>query len=70
MLAIVLKYFVILILLINTVIWCFVPRETYCDVVKNFLEECPSHGTYLFFGIFSFIIAVIIAQFDYIKDKL
>ncbi len=70
MLNVVVKNFLILILMLNTILWCFVPRETYCSVVSNFLSECPSHGLYLVVGIISFIVAVIIAQYDYLKQKM
>ncbi len=70
MLNIVVKNLLILILMLNAIIWCFVPRETYCSVVTNFLTECPSHGLYLVVGMVSFIVAVIIAQYDYFAKLL
>jgi hypothetical protein len=64
------KHLLIVILMLNTIIWCFVPRETYCGFVQKYLAECPSHGLYLVVGLISFVAAVVIAQYDYIKTKM
>jgi hypothetical protein len=55
---------------INAIFWSLFTRETHCKFANMFLKECPSHDFYLTIGVLSFVIAFVIAQYDYLKKKM
>ena len=62
-----LKTILIVFFAINAIFWSLFPHEIHCDVVHIFIESCPSHNIHLIIGLISFIIAFVIAQYDYLK---
>ncbi len=69
MLDIIKKIFIVF-FIINAIFWSLFSHHTHCKLVSNLSIECPSHSLHLIIGIASFFIALIIAQYDYIKYKL
>jgi hypothetical protein len=64
-----LKTILVVFFAINAIFWSLFPHSIHCDVANVFLSNCPSHGIYLTIGLVSFIIAFVIAQYDYLKYK-
>ena len=54
---------------INAIFWSLFPHNIHCSIATMIMPTCPSHGIHLTIGIISFIIAFIIAQYDYLKMK-
>ena len=52
---------------INAIFWSLFPHNIHCDVATMVLDVCPEHNVHLVIGLISFIVAFIIAQFDYLK---
>jgi len=63
------KNIIIVFFTINAIFWSLFPHNVHCDVVTKFMSTCPSHSFHLTVGYLSFLIAVIIAQYDYLKTK-
>jgi hypothetical protein len=66
----IIKNLFIVFFIINAIFWSLFPHRSHCEVVAHFTKECPSHTVHLTFGIISFFVALIIAQYDYLKSKL
>ncbi len=62
-----LKTIIVIFFAINAIFWSLFPHKIHCDVAKILFNNCPSHGIHLLIGITSFIIAFIVAQYDYLK---
>ena len=62
-----LKNILIVFFAINAVFWSLFPHSIHCNVAHLVVESCPAHSVHLIIGIMSFIIAFIIAQFNYLK---
>lgn len=63
-----LKNIVILFFAINAIFWSLFPHHVHCQLVNKFTTTaCPPHKVHLLMGIISFIIALVIAQYDYLK---
>ncbi len=62
-----LKNIVVLFFAINAIFWSLFPHHVHCELVNKFTPVCPPHKVHLIMGIVSFIIALIIAQYDYLK---
>ncbi len=67
MYSIILKNILVVFFAINAIFWSLFPHTIHCNFAGMFLSECPSHGFYLTIGFLSFIIAFIIAQYDYLS---
>ncbi len=65
-----LKTILIVFFAINAIFWSLFPHNIHCNLVHIFINECPSHNIHLTIGIFSFIIAFIIAQYNYLVPSL
>ena len=52
---------------INAIFWSLFPHHVHCDLVTKFTPTCPPHKVHLVMGIISFVIAFVIAQYDYLK---
>ena len=63
------KNIIIVFFTINAIFWSLFPHNVHCDFVTNFVPTCPSHGLHLTIGFISFLIAFIVAQYDYLKTK-
>ena len=50
---------------VNSIFWGLMPHSIHCSIVSSIIPECPSHTIHIGFGIFSFIVAVILAQWDH-----
>lgn len=62
------KNILIVIFLLNAIFWGLYPHSSHCQVVSILgIMKCPSHWLHLSFGLISFIIAIIIAQWNFIK---
>jgi hypothetical protein len=62
-----LKTIIIIFFAINAIFWSLFPHATHCDVAKMFVDVCPAHNVHLTIGLLSFLIAFVIAQYDYLK---
>ena len=51
----------------NALFWGLFPHDAHCKVASTFKIMCPPHWVHLTMGVLSFIIAVLIAQWSYIK---
>ncbi len=52
---------------INAIFWSLFSHETHCKFASNFTNECPPHSFHITFGIISFFIALIIAQYNWVR---
>jgi hypothetical protein len=63
--------FFILFFLLNALFWGLFPHEAHCQFVENFLSaKCPPHGVHIIISIIAFLIAVYLAQKQYINSLL
>ncbi len=62
-----LKTIIIIFFVINAIFWSLFPHNIHCNVIKMFINSCPSHSVHLTIGVVSFNIALVLAQYDYIK---
>ena len=62
-----LKTILIIFFAINAVFWSLFPHNIHCDVATMIMSTCPSHNVHLTIGLISFIVAFVIAQYDYLK---
>jgi hypothetical protein len=62
-----LKNILVIFMAINALFWSLFPHEYHCKLATMFVTECPTHNLHLVLGILSFIIAFVIAQFNYLK---
>ena len=63
----VIKIILIIFFAINAIFWSLFPHHIHCDVATMIIPECPPHGIHLIIGLVSFIIAFVIAQYDFLK---
>jgi hypothetical protein len=57
--------------LINAIFWSLFPHTVHCQVVENtFGMKCTPHIVHLSIGIISFLIAMYLAQKEYIHSLL
>ncbi len=63
-----LKTILVVFFAINAIFWSLFPHNIHCNIATMIMPNCPSHGLHLNIGIISFIIAFIIAQYDYLKN--
>ncbi len=57
-------------LVINALFWGLMSHKVHCDFVTMFTNTCPSHTVHLFMGLIAFVLAVVVAQYDYIKSMM
>ncbi len=65
-----LKTILIVFFAINAVFWSLFPHNIHCDVAKLVTNVCPPHNVHLIIGLISFIVAFVIAQYNYLKTIL
>jgi hypothetical protein len=58
---------IVLFFALNALFWGLFPHEAHCTVASAFKIVCPPHWVHLIMGILSFLIAVLIAQWGYVK---
>ncbi len=63
-----LKTILVVFFAINAIFWSLFPNEFHCDIATMILPKCPAHSAHLTIGLVSFIIAFVIAQYDYLKS--
>jgi hypothetical protein len=63
-----LKTILVVFFAINAIFWSLFPHNIHCDVATMILPKCPSHSSHLTIGLVSFIIAFVIAQYNYLKS--
>lgn len=60
---------IVSLLVVNAMFWCLLPHSIHCDFIKNITNrDCPPHIVLISMGILSFVLAVIIAQKEYIDE--
>lgn len=65
------KELLVSLLVVNAMFWCLLPHSIHCDFVKNVTNrDCPPHFILVSMGIASFVLAVIIAQKEYIDEVI
>ena len=62
-----LKTILVVFFAINAVFWSLFPHNIHCDLATMVVDTCPAHSLHLTIGIVSFIIAFVIAQYNYLK---
>ena len=62
-----LKNILIIFFAVNAIFWSLFPHNIHCNVATIISSTCPSHGFHIMVGVISFIIALIIAQYNYLK---
>lgn len=62
-----LRTFFILFFALNALFWGLFPHQAHCKVASIFNVICPPHWVHLLTGIVSFFIAILIAQWGYVK---
>lgn len=67
---IVLQNILVVFFAVNGIFWALMPHSIHCSLVSNLLPDCPSHNIHIGFGVFAFIIAVVIAQWEHFTQKL
>ena len=56
-------------LILNSLFWGLMPHSVHCELVAKFTSSpCPSHMVHLIIAIVSFILAVAVAQTDYLSE--
>ncbi len=63
-----LRIILIVFFAINAIFWSLFPHDIHCNIVKMVLSTCPPHHIHLMIGVVSFIIAFVVAQYDYLKS--
>lgn len=62
-----LKHLVIIVLTLNALFWALGNHQQHCYIASLFgISKCPPHYIHIFFGVLSFILAILLAQYDYI----
>tara|TARA_B100000925_G_scaffold291659_1_gene280619 strand:- start:35 stop:370 length:336 start_codon:yes stop_codon:yes gene_type:complete len=62
------KELLIAFLILNALFWGLMPHSVHCDLVARFTSTpCPPHMVHLTMGVACFIVAVLIAQTDYLS---
>jgi hypothetical protein len=61
------KTIIVIFFAINAIFWSLFPHKTHCNVAKMFIDVCPAHNIHLIIGLLSFLIAFVIAQYNYLK---
>jgi hypothetical protein len=57
--------------LLNAIFWGLFPHSVHCQVVENTVGvKCPPHIVHLLIGVFSFLLAMYLAQKEYIHSLL
>ncbi len=65
------KLVAIIFLAVNAIFWSLFPHETHCKVVGMMTTaECPPHKVHLIIGVISFVLALVLAQYDYLKTLI
>lgn len=57
-------------LAVNAIFWGLMPHKVHCDTVKMLRMPCVSHKVHLLTGVLAFILAVVAAQWDYIRKLM
>ena len=61
------KELIIAFLILNSLFWSLMPHSIHCDVMSKITTmKCPPHIFHLLFGLGSFLLAVCVAQSDYL----
>ena len=61
------KNILVIFFAVNALFWGLFPHEYHCKLATMFINECPTHNLHLTLGVLSFIIAFVVAQFNYLK---
>lgn len=61
----------VLFFLLNALFWGLFPHDVHCRVVEGlFGAKCPSHSIHIAIGLISFLLAVYLAQKQYVNSLL
>ncbi len=63
-----LKTILVVFFAINAIFWSLFPHEIHCYIATMIMPKCPEHSIHLTIGLISFIVAFVIAQYDYLKS--
>ena len=66
----ILKNLIVVFLAVNALFWGLMSHKVHCNLVTMFTNTCPSHTVHLFMGLIAFVLAVVVAQYDYIKAMM
>jgi hypothetical protein len=61
------KNILVIFFAINALFCSLFTHETHCKLAHTIMDTCPSHNIHLTIGILSFIIAFVLAQYNYLK---
>jgi hypothetical protein len=62
------RIFFVALFALNALFWGLYPHGTHCRFAAALgVSKCPSHWVHISFGVVSFIIAVVIAQWSFIR---
>lgn len=62
------KELLIAFLILNSLFWGLMPHSIHCDMVARFTSApCPPHMVHLLMGVVCFVLAVVVAQTDYLS---
>ncbi len=67
---VVLQNLLVAFLAVNALFWGLMPHKVHCDLVGMFSNTCPSHTVHLVMGLIAFVLAVVFAQYDYLKAMM
>ncbi len=62
------KNILVIFFAVNALFWSLFPHEIHCKLAHTIMDTCPSHNIHLTIGILSFIIAFVLAQYNYLKN--
>lgn len=63
------KELLIAFLILNSLFWGLMPHSIHCELVGRFTSaKCPPHIVHLTMGLVCFVLAVIVAQSDYLSQ--
>ena len=64
---VVLQNVLVAFLAVNALFWGLMPHKVHCEFVGMLNVACPSHTVHLVLSFVMFVLAVVVAQWDYIS---
>lgn len=60
------KDIIVAFLVVLAIFFGIMPHRVHCDTFRMFSTTCPAHWIFIVNGLISFIIAILISQWNYI----